>query len=374
MKRERCITYIVLILLFCSICPLGTTYAMTDSEKLQNVNGQISETQKKLDEGKKKVNELNSEITSLEKKINATESEIEKIQGNIGETKQKITDTQNTLNLLKTEMDEQNTNMNHRLRAMYKNGDVDILGILLGSADVSEFMINMDMVQKIYDNDLHVLESMQQRYDKIEIQKKELESLNQQLISQQAVSKDKQDILEANRGKVAEKKAQALKDNEALTAQMEAFNEEANALIAKIRALQDDSAVYSGGALGWPVPGHTRITSKFGYRIHPITKLNNFHHGIDISAPSGSKVVAAADGKVITAGWNNSYGNYIMIDHGSSIVTVYAHNSKLLVSVGTTVTRGQQIANAGSTGVSTAPHVHFEVRLNGVYKNPKEYL
>ncbi|WP_206459535.1 murein hydrolase activator EnvC family protein [Anaerovorax sp. IOR16] len=374
MKRERCITYIVLILLFCSICPLGTTYALTDSEKLQNVNSQISETQKKLDEGKKKINALNSEITSLEKKINATESEIEKIQGNIGETKQKITDTQNALNLLKTEMDDQNTNMNGRLRAMYKNGDVDILGILLGSADISEFMTNMDMVQKIYDNDLQVLESMQQRYDKIEIQKKELQSLNQKLISQQVTVKDKQDILEGNRGKVAEKKAQALKDNEALTAQMDAFNEEANALIAKIRTLQDDSAVYSGGTLGWPVPGHSRITSKFGNRIHPITKLNNFHHGIDISAPSGSKVVAAADGKVITSGWNNSYGNYIMIDHGSSIVTVYAHNSKLLVSTGATVIRGQQIANAGSTGVSTGPHVHFEVRLDGVYKDPKTYL
>ncbi|MEA4986734.1 MAG: peptidoglycan DD-metalloendopeptidase family protein [Anaerovorax sp.] len=374
MRKSRIIAYTLTAVMVCSIWSLSLGYAITDNEKLDNVNNQISQTQKQLNEGKKKVNALNSEIMDLEKKINATEAEIANLQGDIGKTKQTISDTQNTLNQLKSQMDEQNTNMNSRLRAMYKNGDVDILGILLGSTDISEFMTNMDMVQKIYDNDVQVLETMQQRYEKIDLQKKQLEALNQQLASQQTVAEDKQDTLEANRGTVASKKAEVLKDNKALAEQIDALNAEADALVAKIRALQDDSAVYSGGALAWPVPGKTRITSPFGYRTHPILKKKKLHTGIDISAGTGSKVVASADGKVIMSGWNNSYGNVVMIDHGSGIVTVYAHNSKLLVSTGTPVVRGQQIASSGSTGMSTGPHVHFEVRVNGAYKNPKDYL
>ncbi|WP_324824440.1 murein hydrolase activator EnvC family protein [Sinanaerobacter sp. ZZT-01] len=374
MKKSRFVSYTLIAVLVCSIWTLHLGYAVTDSEKLNNVNSQINQTQKQLNEGKKKVNALNTEITNLENKINAAETEIANLQGDIGKTKQTILETQNTLNQLKSEMDEQNTNMNSRLRAMYKNGDVDILGILLGSSDISEFMTNMDMVQKIYDNDIQVLESMEQRYEKIDLQQKRLVALNEQLLSQQTVAQDKQDALEANRGAVVEKKAEVLKDNKALTAQIDTLNAEADALVSKIRALQDDSAVYAGGVLAWPVPGHTRITSPFGYRLHPVLKVNKLHTGIDISAGTGTKVIAAADGKVIMSGWNNSYGNVVMIDHGSGIVTVYAHNSKLLVSVGTAVTRGQQIASSGSTGMSTGPHVHFEVRLNGAYKNPKDYL
>ncbi len=374
MRKSRFVMYILTAVLICSIWSLHLGYALTDNEQLNNVNGKINQTQKQLNEGKKKVNALNSEITGLEKKINEAESEIANLQGDIGKTKQTILETQNTLDQLKSEMDEQDANMNSRLRAMYKNGDVDILGILLGSNDMSEFMTNMDMVQKIYDNDMQVLESMEKKYEKIDLQKKQLEALKQQLASQQSVAQDKQDALEVSRGTVADKKGEVLKDNAALSAQLDTLNAEADALVSKIRALQDDSAVYGGGALAWPVPGKTKITSPFGYRIHPILKTKKLHTGIDISAGTGTKVVAAGDGKVIMAGWNNSYGNVVMIDHGSGIVTVYAHNSKLSVSTGQTVTRGQQIASSGSTGMSTGPHVHFEVRLNGAYKNPIDYL
>lgn len=374
MKKRRVIAYTMIAFVFCSFWSLHLGYAVTDNEKLQDVNGEISQTQKKLNEGKKKVNALNSEITNLEKEINKAETEIENLQGDIGKTKQNIVQAQTILAQVKADMDEQNTNMNGRLRAMYKSGDVAMLEILLASEDVSDFMTNMDMAQKIYDSDIEVLESMKERYEKIELQKKKLEALNETLASQQQMAEGKQTTLEVSRGTVAKKKADVLKDNKALTAQIDSLNAEANALVAKIRSLQDDSAVYAGGVLGWPVPGQTHITSPFGYRIHPVLKRKKLHTGIDIRARSGSKVVAAADGKVIMAGWNNSYGNVVMIDHGSGIVTVYAHNSKLSVSKGTVVIRGQQIASSGSTGMSTGPHVHFEVRLNGAYKNPKEYL
>ncbi|HVI41383.1 MAG TPA: M23 family metallopeptidase, partial [Anaerovoracaceae bacterium] len=118
----------------------------------------------------------------------------------------------------------------------------------------------------------------------------------------------------------------------------------------------------------------TRVTSEFGMRYHPILKVNKMHTGIDIGAASGTKVLAANSGTVIKAGWNNSYGNVVMIDHGGGIVTLYAHNSKLLVSTGDVVAKGQNISLVGSTGNSTGPHIHFEVRVNGEYKNPRDWL
>ena len=126
--------------------------------------------------------------------------------------------------------------------------------------------------------------------------------------------------------------------------------------------------------MAWSTPSVKRVTSEYGYRIHPILGYKKLHTGMDIGAPTGTTVVAANDGTVIMSGWNNSYGYVIMIDHGGGIVTVYAHNSKLLVSKGQKVTRGQSIAKSGSTGMSTGPHVHFEVRENGAYKNPRNYL
>ncbi|WP_339060460.1 M23 family metallopeptidase [Tepidibacillus marianensis] len=133
---------------------------------------------------------------------------------------------------------------------------------------------------------------------------------------------------------------------------------------------------YNGGQFAWPVPGHSRISSDYGWRIHPIYHTRKFHAGIDIPAPQGSTIVAADDGVVILTSYVNGYGNTVMIDHGSGIQTMYPHirNGGIKVSVGQKVTKGQKIAEIGSTGNSTGPHTHFEVRKNGTAVNPWTYL
>ena len=128
------------------------------------------------------------------------------------------------------------------------------------------------------------------------------------------------------------------------------------------------------GEFGWPVPSSFSISSPFGPRIHPITRRHDNHTGIDIRAESGSDIVAAADGVVILSGWNGGYGITVIIDHGGGIHTLYAHNSQNLVSVGDVVVRGQRIALIGSTGVSTGPHLHFEVRVGGTAVDPRPFL
>jgi murein DD-endopeptidase MepM/ murein hydrolase activator NlpD len=128
------------------------------------------------------------------------------------------------------------------------------------------------------------------------------------------------------------------------------------------------------GTLHWPTPGHTRVSSPFGMRMHPILHVRKMHTGIDISAPSGATIVAAGNGKVIYAGRNGGYGNFTMIDHGNGLVTCYAHQSRITVSKGQHVSAGQTIGKVGSTGLSTGPHLHFEVRVNGTPRNPLSYL
>lgn len=136
------------------------------------------------------------------------------------------------------------------------------------------------------------------------------------------------------------------------------------------------STTYSGGRMSWPLPGYDAPNGDygFGYRKSPITGRGETHRGIDIPAPRGTTVYAAAGGTVITASYLNSYGNAVIIDHGGGLSTVYAHNSKLLVSVGDTVSKGQAISQVGSTGDATGNHLHFEVRVNGQYTNPLPYV
>lgn len=372
-SKGRLICYSLTFVLFASIWSMGLSFAGNEQDRLDSINSQKNDVQGQLEQGKKEAKKLNSEIAELEQQINAAETQIANIQGSIGKTKSSIAVAEKNLKAVQEQMLEQNGNMNDRLVAMYKNDDMSMLEVLLGSSNISEFLTNLDLMQRIFENDKQILQTMQEQHDKIDKQKKQLEAMRQKLQQQQQDQASKQSALEASQETVEGKKGEVEKNNAALSAQIDAFNKEAAALEAQIRAMQGNG-VYSGGKLGWPVPGITRVTSEFGYRIHPILNTKKLHTGMDIGAPKNSTVVAAADGTVIMAGWNNSYGNVVMIDHGSGMVTVYAHNTSLLVSKGDTVKRGQAIAKSGTTGMSTGPHVHFEVRINGENKNPRNYL
>ncbi|MCQ2561151.1 MAG: peptidoglycan DD-metalloendopeptidase family protein, partial [Clostridia bacterium] len=214
----------------------------------------------------------------------------------------------------------------------------------------------------------------QSQYAKVEEQKQKLQALKVALEDQQAEAVAKKASLQEDRDAVSVKKAAVDADNKQLAAQVDAINKEADAITAQIKNLQSPNTSYAGGTMCWPAQASTKITSPFGNRIHPILKVTKFHTGIDIGAAGGTNILAANSGTVITAGWNNSYGYMVMIDHGGGIVTLYAHSKKLLVSKGDYVARGQAIALVGSTGMSTGNHLHFEVRVNGSYKNPLDYV
>ena len=378
MMRKRIISVIAAAAVLTATVSTGFAYAASD---LDSVKSQISSKQEELEKGEQKENELIARIDSLNSQIDEIEQKIAALDSDIEDTNAKISETEAELNETQKNMTEQNDSLNERLRVMYKNGETGILEILLGSASLSEFMTNLDMIQKIYDNDMDVLNQIKEQYEIIENKKNELESLQSQLSRQQEEQQQQKSELDAQKSDVEALKEEVASDNDALEAQIDELNKEAEELTAYLQQQQASSSVssstsskYSGGVMSWPVPGYYNISSPYGYRVHPILHTRKFHSGLDIPAPAGTPIIAAADGTVIMSQTYSGYGKCVMIDHGGGVVSLYGHCSALNVSVGQKVTKGQTIALVGSTGQSTGNHCHFEIRVNGSTTSPVSYV
>ncbi len=378
---------VIALLLLMALLATPLTYAGNTNRTTADIDKEIDqkEQEKKqalsdkenaeaqLAEGKARIGQLTQEIKELDNKIYNAQVEINELNKEINNTKEQINQALERLAAKQDEVDIQNTHLNERLRAMYKNGNAGMFSVLLGSKSMSDLLTNMDMVQRIYDSDNTLLATLQDQYDAIDAEKRTLQELKDKLVGQQDEVKAKKAALEADQRSVEAKRSEVEKNNAELTSQIDEFNKAAKALEAEIVKLQSEKA-YIGGGMIWPSASSRRITSPYGNRLHPILKVYKFHSGIDIGASYGTNILAANSGTVIKAGYNSSYGYMVMIDHGGGIVTLYAHSSKLLVSTGDVVKKGQTIALIGSTGMSTGPHLHFEVRVNGVFKNPLDYV
>ncbi|MBU5674999.1 peptidoglycan DD-metalloendopeptidase family protein [Alkaliphilus sp. MSJ-5] len=337
-----------------------------NESKQKNITTELKKTVKK--EG-----EVVTKIQSLEEEINKSESEIESLYGKISTTEGEINKTVNKLTSAEEKIDDKQDVMGSRLNVMYKNGTIGYAEVLLSSKSITELLTNLDMVKKIVNHDVELLKDMKEQRDIIEEQKISLENQKRQLVNLKSSVEQKKKTLVVSRGEQERLRADLAQDKVALEKMLDQTKKEADEITNKIRSLQSNGA-YVGGQLQWPVPGYSTVSSPFGNRIHPVLKTKKFHSGIDIPAPSGRDVVAAGDGKVVSSGGLGSYGKAVIIDHGGGIMTLYAHNSKLLVQNGQTVTKGQKIALIGSTGLSTGPHLHFEVRKDGQYTNPIPYV
>jgi len=352
-----------------------TAYASIDSlnKKLNNTHNKLKQVQEEKKATKKKIEDTNAEIARLDKQVDQTNSEIEAINKQLKELNNQIEITKNKLQEAENNLSERKDTLYSRLRVMYKNGTVGYLEVLLGAKDIRDFMTRLDMIKSITDHDVNMLKYMKEQRDIIEQSKVALEAQQSSVeMAKKNMEIKKRDLEIATRAKESLMQ-DLIKDYKELEKAEDKFLEEAKALEAEIKKLQSD-ADYVGGDLMWPVKGYTRISSPFGYRIHPILKVKKMHTGIDIPAPTGTPVRAANAGTVQFAGTLGSYGKCVIIDHGGKLVTLYAHNSSILVSVGQKVKQGDTISKVGSTGMSTGPHLHFEVRKDGTYVDPIPYL
>lgn len=372
MKKKRLIvvTAILTALMFC----VETTAVSAAS--LSEIRQQIKEKQAELEEGQEEESSLASEVAELEEQIADIESSINELESAISDGEDELAVLEVELEEAEEKVETQNENLGSRLRTMYKSGTVGFLDVLLNSSSFSEFLTNLDLVETIYASDQDVLEELQDAYDEIEAKKLEIEELQAELEESKSVAEAEQSSLEAEKTSVEAKKAEIAESNEETEQMIDDLNATADKMTSTIKSNSSVStsstSTYSGGTLSWPCSG--TISSEFGYRLHPIYGYYKLHTGLDIAVSTGTPIKAAASGTVILSQYYGSYGYCVMIDHGGGMVTLYAHNSSLAVSKGQSVSRGQTIAYAGSTGASTGSHCHFEVRIDGAYKNPRNYL
>ena len=372
--------FLCIVLAFIIICTYATTiYAeeLTDlqkqQEELQNQieqsNDELNEVQSQLSENLKQIEKLDEKIADSEQKMEELNSEISTLQTSIDEIKAQ-------LEVAEKKYEEQKNIMEKRLIAIYESGETKYIDVLLKSKDISEFLSNYYLINEITSVDKELLNEVESQKKTIDLAKQKLEK-NQEKLTTDLQNQTKTSTVLENTKTLREKYISRLSDEEkAKQAQIDEMTkqyDEVNKQILEL-AKQGLDTEYIGGVLAWPVPGYTKISSNYGMRVHPITGQYKLHTGVDISAPMGANFVAANDGIVTKAGYNTAYGNMVIIDHGGGISTLYAHGSEILVTVGQTVKRNDPILKVGSTGYSTGPHAHFEVRINGVVTNPIEYI
>ena len=376
--------FLCIVLAFIIICTYITVVYAEDSnnnltnlqEQQQDLQNQLNESNDQLEEVQSQLSENLQQIEKLDEKIKQSEEKITKLNEQVTQLQTEISDIQAKLEVAEKNYETQKQVMEKRLVAIYEAGDTKYIDVLLKSNNISEFLSSYYLITEITSMDQSLLEEVEAQKKEIELSKQKLEknqtSLATALQTQTQTSTVLQNTKTLRENYIArlsdEEKAKQAQIDE-ITAQYEAVNNQILEL-----AKQGLDTAYIGGVLAWPVPGYTKITSNYGMRVHPITGQYKLHTGVDISAPIGANFVAANDGIVTKAEYNTAYGNMVVIDHGGGISTLYAHGSEILVTVGQTVKKNEAILKVGSTGYSTGPHAHFEVRINGVVTNPIPYI
>ena len=373
-------------------------------QQLNNANKSIKSVQNKLKDKKEEQKEVKNELVTINNKLEDANSKLEKTKADLAVTNQSLEKTKKELSEAEEKLKEQNETLAERVRVMYKNGNIGYLEVLLDSKSFSDFFSRFDVIKTVMNYDYELLTSLETKRNEVETKKEQIEKEQQRMVTlkNQLESKAQEvKTLQVSREKYLSKMNTDINEYEKQVKQLEADAASAKKIIqAAQAAMQREQAKqnqsnnagnnsgssngggsgnsgggqYTGGALSWPVPGRTHISSPYGWRIHPIFKTKNFHTGIDITASTGHNFVAPADGVVLHSGYLGGYGNTVIVDIGGGKSILGAHNSRLLVSAGQKVSKGQVIAKVGSTGNSTGPHSHFEVRINGNHTNPMPYL
>lgn len=359
------------------------TVNVVENQTATDLQNKQKEVQEQIDDANEELSNLQLDITEnleqvqkLDEKISKAEAELEETTEKVQTLQQSIKQIQEQQEIEQQKYDKQKQLFEQRVVALYEAGDTQYLDVILSSSSISEFISSYYVITEIAECDAEILNTIAERKNNIDNAKEKLEKEQKELATiierQTRTSK----VLQATKT-LRESYISKLSEQEQQTqAKIEEYNkvlEEVNTQLVEL-AKQGVETQYIGGELAWPVPGYGKISSPYGMRVHPITKVYKLHTGVDISAPLGANFVAANDGIVVKAEYNVAYGKMVVIDHGGGISTLYAHGSEFLVKVGDQVKRNQAVLKVGSTGYSTGPHAHFEVRKNGEVTNPMPYI
>jgi len=361
-----------------SIAP--TAVALTELEQrqreLEEVGRKIEERQRQLDQVKQKEKTVSNQLNVLEADIEKTEAEIEYLGKKLSVLDTEIALVSNDLQKAEARLGERTDIFNQRLREIYMQGDMSYLEVLLEASSITDFLTRFDFLQKILEQDVSLLKEIEEERQYIAKRKIELETRQIQVESVKLDNESKQAYLKQQREEKEKllSSIQAQKEAyERALDELEATSRELERIIRELQARQP-RAPQGTGRMIVPLASHNGISSDYGMRTHPILKVRRMHTGVDFAAPQGTPVRAAQSGEVIFTGWMGGYGRVIVIDHGGGVSTLYAHLSAINVAEGQKVSKGDKIGAVGSTGWSTGPHLHFEVRENGTPVNPHQYI
>ena len=363
--------------LLISLSVTGTALADDLEDQLADLQRQAEEQQAKTNEASAKVENVSERLRQIQEELRVATAEYKEVKGQLDSVEDKISDNTELLQKTEADLKVKNKKLQQRVRDIYINGQISYVDVLFGAKDFADLMTRMDVLKRIIKHDYDLIM-------KVKEEKATVENTRAQLEKDKAEAEVLVTDAQAKKAKVEDKESeqqvlldQAAYDRDTSERMYEEIMAASQEVANMIRRSQMSSAGYSGAPAGaggmiWPISGP--ITSEFGWRTHPIFGTARFHSGLDIGGDYGMPIYAAAGGTVIYAGWISGYGNAVIIDHGGGVTTLYGHNDSLNVSEGENVAQGQVIAMCGSTGNSTGPHCHFEVRENGEPVSPYGYL
>ena len=363
--------------LLISLSVTGTALADDLEDQLADLQRQAEEQQAKTNEASAKVESVSERLRQIQEELRVATAEYREVKGQLDSVEDKISDNTELLEKTEADLKVKNKKLQKRVRDIYINGQISYVDVLFGAKDFADLMTRMDVLKRIIKHDYDLIM-------KVKEEKATVENTRAQLEKDKAEAEVLVADAQAKKAKVEDKESeqqvlldQAIYDRDTSERMYEEIMAASQEVANMIRRSQMSSAGYSGAPAGaggmiWPISGP--ITSEFGWRTHPIFGTARFHSGLDIGGDYGMPIYAAASGTVIYAGWISGYGNAVIIDHGGGVTTLYGHNDSLNVSEGENVAQGQVIAMCGSTGNSTGPHCHFEVRENGEPVSPYGYL
>ena len=401
-KKVTSAICIILALIFVATLILGAVssawaVSQSDINALKNqqsaIQQQKSAIQSKISGMQGQVSDAQAEKTALDQQNTLAQQEIDNINEQIALYDQMIAEKAAELKKAQDKEDEQKAALEKRMRAMEETPSLTYVAILFDASDFSDLLSKINDISAIMTSDKQLEDAYAAAREQVEKVKNEYEQTQNE-------QKQTKIELDAKKADLEQQIAQATQVIENLESNIEAYKatyeaaEQQEAAIqtqidqkaaelaaqqkAAAEAAKNNGTNYTPtngtGQFTWTVPSSHTISSTFGYRVHPILGTKRLHAGIDISASSGSTIVAADSGTVLTATYSSSYGNYVVISHGNGTTTLYGHMSKLGCSAGQSVSKGSTIGYVGSTGLSTGPHCHFEVRVNGNLVDPASYF
>ena len=356
-----------------------------EKEALKNGLSDLQKIKKELEAQK---NDLKNYVKELDSSLEQIEAKVADLKNQISVKEEEITQTQAELEAAQAREEDQQEAMAVHIRVSYESGDPSILDMLLKTESFGDFLNRMDYMEKVAAADQQMWQDFKAAKEYVQLCKEELELekeiLDETRESVEAEQKNLEELIEqknrdiisyetdiSNKEKAIQEYEDEIKAQEAEIKLLEAaVAEERRKLIASSKS----PIKYDGGVFKFPLATYTRISDDYGMRIHPTLGVEQFHNGVDFAAPKGTAIYAAYDGQVVAAAYSATMGNYVMIDHGDGLYTIYMHASALYVSKGDIVVKGDTIAAVGTTGRSTGNHLHFSVRLNGSYVSPWGYL